>query len=273
MPHCNTIQREKAMQNRRWQEEAFEQYRRDGALDWLCEATPGSGKTRFGLQVARWWLETRSVDRIVVVCPTAHLRLQWAQAAHGCGLALDPAPVGGLEGPDFRGAILTYQQVAMDPDQCGALCRTRPTGVIFDEIHHAGDSYSWGLGLQRAFAAATRRLALSGTPFRSDGLRIPFVRYGASGLSEPDFRYSYADLFRPMPESCLGVEGPVRLARSRFKRNYRSRNDKTVCAPPCFQRSGSQRCFERRISSLLPVAAPTQRPADWSSHRPKSTPD
>src|SRR5690606_35400799 len=58
------------------------------------------------------------------------------------------------------------------------------TLVILDEIHHAGDSMSWGEGVREAFEPAARRLALTGTPFRSDVNPIPFVRYepGADGV-------------------------------------------------------------------------------------------
>jgi superfamily II DNA or RNA helicase len=51
------------------------------------------------------------------------------------------------------------------------------TLVIFDEIHHAGDALSWGEAVREAFEPATRRLALTGTPFRSDINPIPFVTY------------------------------------------------------------------------------------------------
>ena len=50
--------------------------------------------------------------------------------------------------------------------------------VIFDEIHHAGDALSWGDAVREAFDPARRRLALTGTPFRSDTNPIPFVSYG-----------------------------------------------------------------------------------------------
>ena len=51
------------------------------------------------------------------------------------------------------------------------------TLVILDEIHHAGDALSWGEGVREAFEPAARRLALTGTPFRSDVNPIPFVTY------------------------------------------------------------------------------------------------
>ncbi|MGD1067111.1 MAG: hypothetical protein ABR975_09880, partial [Vulcanimicrobiaceae bacterium] len=49
--------------------------------------------------------------------------------------------------------------------------------------------------LRDAFEPAAFRVALSGTPFRSDGTAIPFVRYDG-GLSVADFSYDYAAALR-----------------------------------------------------------------------------
>jgi superfamily II DNA or RNA helicase len=73
----------------------------------------------------------------------------------------------------------------------------RRTLVVFDEIHHGGDAKSWGDAIREAFDDATRRLALTGTPFRSDDSAIPFVKYepDAEGLmrSMADHTYGYAE--------------------------------------------------------------------------------
>ena len=63
---------------------------------------------------------------------------------------------------------------------------------MFDELHHAADDRAWGAAIQEAFAPARRRLALSGTPFRSDTRAIPFVSYEGDE-AVPDFEYSYGD--------------------------------------------------------------------------------
>ncbi len=69
------------------------------------------------------------------------------------------------------------------------------TLVILDEVHHGGDALSWGDALREAYARATRRLLLSGTPFRSDTAPIPFVEYHPNEhgirLSRTDFGYGY----------------------------------------------------------------------------------
>ncbi|MCB0964375.1 MAG: hypothetical protein KDA98_13935, partial [Acidimicrobiales bacterium] len=64
--------------------------------------------------------------------------------------------------------------------------------VIFDEIHHAADERAWGDSVRRAFEPSVRRLAISGTPFRSDTQAIPFIRY-ALDEAAPDYEYGYGD--------------------------------------------------------------------------------
>ena len=67
---------------------------------------------------------------------------------------------------------------------------------MLDEIHHAGESATWGTALRAAFDGATHRLALSGTPFRSDARAIPFVRYDDERRCAPDFVYGYGEAVR-----------------------------------------------------------------------------
>jgi superfamily II DNA or RNA helicase len=158
--------------------------------DFLLVATPGAGKTLAACEAAR----LADCDQLIVVCPTTALRSQWADAADRVGLHLDPRwrnADGGWR-PGVDGVVVTYQQVASAPDLF-AHHLARPTFVVLDEIHHAGESASWGTALRAAFEGAARRLALSGTPFRSDARAIPFVRYDPDRRCAPDFVYGYAD--------------------------------------------------------------------------------
>ncbi len=92
---------------------------------------------------------------------------------------------------------MTYAGVGVRPMLHRNRCEQRKTLVILDEIHHAGDSKSWGEACQEAFDPATRRLALTGTPFRSDTNPIPFVQYeeGNDGIrrSSADYTYGYGN--------------------------------------------------------------------------------
>jgi superfamily II DNA or RNA helicase len=87
--------------------------------------------------------------------------------------------------------------VASHPARHRVRTESRRTLVIFDEIHHGGDAKSWGEAIREAFDDATRRLALTGTPFRSDDATIPFVRYEPDGTgvrrSAADHTYGYAE--------------------------------------------------------------------------------
>jgi superfamily II DNA or RNA helicase len=185
---------------RGWQREALARYLAAGTDDYLVTATPGAGKTTFALAVATTLLGRRVIDRVIVVCPTDHLRTQWAVAANGVGLALDPTlsnAVGPVR-PDMRGYVTTYAQVAGAPMLHRARTENKRSLVVLDEIHHAGDGLSWGQAVADAFSPARRRLALTGTPFRTKAdERIPFVRYDADGdgglSSAADYTYGYRE--------------------------------------------------------------------------------
>lgn len=194
---------------RAWQQEALDSYLRRDPLDFLATATPGAGKTTFALRVATELLQRGVVQRITVVCPTEHLKKQWADAAHRVGVRLDPTfrNSQGSHARHFDGVAVTYAQVATRPLLHRARTEAARTLVILDEIHHGGDNLSWGDAVRDAFEPATRRLALTGTPFRSDTSPIPFVDYepDASGIrrSRADHSYGYGDALRD------GVVRPV----------------------------------------------------------------
>ena len=182
---------------RGWQKDAYHEYFRLPRRDFLLVATPGAGKTTFALTAAAELLARREVAFLTVVTPTEHLKHQWAQAAARFGIAIDPSyrNAQGRAGADFAGVAVTYAQVAAHPALHRQRTENRRTLVIFDEIHHAGDALSWGDAVKEAFDPARRRLALTGTPFRSDANPIPFVSYldepGGGRRSASDYVYGY----------------------------------------------------------------------------------
>jgi len=182
---------------RAWQQEALDRYFESAPRDYLVAATPGAGKTTFALRLASRLLQERVVDRITVVAPTEHLKVQWADAAHRAGIRLDPRFTNRLlrESRQFHGVVVTYAQVAVRAALHRQLTESARTLVILDEVHHAGDALSWGDAVREAFEPAVRRLSLSGTPFRSDTSPIPFVDYVRDRrgirLSRSDYSYGY----------------------------------------------------------------------------------
>ena len=194
---------------RAWQEDALAAYLGSGQRDFLAVATPGAGKTTYALRIATELLDAGVVRAVTVVAPTEHLKTQWADAAGRVGIQLNPAfsNSGAVQSHEYDGVAVTYAQVASKPQLHRRRTEDVPTLVVLDEIHHGGDARSWGDGIREAFDGATRRLSLTGTPFRSDTTPIPFVRYELSedGIlrSASDYSYGYAAALRD------GVVRPV----------------------------------------------------------------
>ncbi|AQA02047.1 hypothetical protein BVC93_05930 [Mycobacterium sp. MS1601] len=184
---------------RSWQRKALVKYLTTKPRDFLAVATPGAGKTTFAIRLAAELLNERVVEKVTIVVPTEHLKIQWARSAATQGIALDPkfSNSNSQTSSEYHGVVVTYAQVASHPFRHRVRTENYKTLVIFDEIHHGGDAKSWGDAIREAFDDATRRLALTGTPFRSDDSPIPFVTYepDANGLmrSVADHTYGYSD--------------------------------------------------------------------------------
>lgn len=215
---------------RAWQHEAISTYLSRERKDFLTAATPGAGKTTFALRIATELLARRTVERVVVVCPTEHLKTQWADAAARVGIRLDPTfrNSDATYAAGYDGVVVTYAQVGLKPQLFAARCASRRTLVVLDEIHHAGDARSWGEGVATAFEDAERRLALTGTPFRSDSNPIPFVQYvsepDGSRRSRADHTYGYAQALAD------GVVRPVLFLAYAGNMRWRTRAGDEVAA-------------------------------------------
>ncbi|MCV7345179.1 DEAD/DEAH box helicase [Mycolicibacterium rhodesiae] len=184
---------------RGWQRRALVKYLAAKPRDFLAVATPGAGKTTFALRIVAELLAEGTVEAVTIVVPTEHLKIQWAQAAARHGIALDPkfSNSNSQTSAEYHGVVVTYAQVASHPTRHRVRTENRKTLVVFDEIHHGGDAKTWGDAIREAFDDATRRLSLTGTPFRSDDSPIPFINYevGPDGFarSSADHTYGYSD--------------------------------------------------------------------------------
>ena len=190
---------------RSWQRRALVEYLRRRDEDFLAVATPGAGKTTFALRIAAELLADGTVDAITVVTPTEHLKSQWAAAAargrHPARRRRSATPTC-TRAADFHGAVVTYAQVGMAPAVHRRRTMARPTLVILDEIHHAGDSRSWGDGVE--VRLRTRR-----TPAHAH-------RHAVSLRREPDpVRHLRARRRRPAP---VPVRHLVRVLRRPARR-------------------------------------------------------
>jgi superfamily II DNA or RNA helicase len=194
-PPCNLKKGNSVTESaREWQTHARDLFLSQPKRDFMVAATPGAGKTWFSLALAKLLIEEGTVQRIVVVVPTDALRQQWADVAEQVGVSLMPVSCpDDYEKDGYHGCVVTYAQAARGVGaQLLRRVTRRPTIAILDEIHHAGESRSWGDGLTDALEHAVHRIALTGTPWRKDSTSpIPFVTYDTNGKVKVDYAYEY----------------------------------------------------------------------------------
>jgi superfamily II DNA or RNA helicase len=177
---------------RKWQSEFLREWEdREPHQPFMLIAIPGGGKTMAALEVCRRWMAAGSDRRVIFVVPTDNLREQWKDEAANFGISLQTKEFGTNFKHGFQGGVATYHLVANQPLLFRKLCSVAPTMVVFDEIHHCGDEAHFGNGIVNAFELAKERLLMSGTPWKSDGRAIPFVKYDGNGYAVGNFSYDY----------------------------------------------------------------------------------
>lgn len=177
---------------RGWQQGFIDKWNsRAEGKPFMLIAVPGGGKTMAALKVASDWLRVTRDRKLVVVVPSVNLREQWRDEACKFGVQLETETVRGHWGREYNGYALTYHSVANGYYNLQTLCARADTMVVLDEIHHCGESKSFGDAVLAAFSPAKERLLLSGTPWRSCQTRIPYVKYDENQFARGDFTYSY----------------------------------------------------------------------------------
>lgn len=194
-PDCNLRKGASVSGLRKWQANALQEFAAwipQGDDGFLVEATPGAGKTRFAVEVARQLMHAGRIAQVVIAVPTRRLETQWAEAFSAHGIDINPAwqAADGRLASDEHGCAATYGEIGFSPQSFRYLISQKPTLAILDEVHHCGEERSWGEAVRLAFSPAVVKVLLSGTPFRSDNNAIPFVRY-VDNQGAPDFRYGY----------------------------------------------------------------------------------
>jgi superfamily II DNA or RNA helicase len=195
---------------RNWQEEfvnrfyfsALQQIEKPPAeiKAFILHAFPGCGKTLAQTLVARVLIEQNIIDQVIICVPSQILRTQMEKDASRIGLFLNMKRLEVL--PHQHGIVTTYSQAGytnpddgrmINADRLRDICKSRRTMVIADEMHHLGEEGNWGEAFEAAFSQhAIVRLMTSGTPFRSDNQRLPWVRYQNRKIDlSPPHAYSY----------------------------------------------------------------------------------
>lgn len=195
----NLMKGAKYMELRQWQLEAKQAWeRRKPDSPFMLVAVPAGGKTFASLKLAQAWMLGGADRRIIVVVPTANLQEQWRDEAADLGVQLQTKEFGSASTfkHGFQGGAVTYSFVGLNSFVLRRICYSAPTMVIFDEVHHCGDEATWGDAVREAFLPSKEKLLLSGTPFRTDKTRIPFVNYDSDGFCIADFTFDYKRALR-----------------------------------------------------------------------------
>ena len=166
----------------------------------ILHAFPGCGKSLAQTLVARVLIEQNVIDQVIICVPSKLLRAQMENDASKIGLFLNMKRLEVL--PNQHGIVTTYAQVGyaspddgrmINAERLRDICKSNRTMVIADEMHHLGEQGNWGEAFEAAFSQhAIVRLMTSGTPFRSDNQRLPWVRYRKKKIDlSPPHAYSY----------------------------------------------------------------------------------
>lgn len=198
------------LEPREWQMECLSRYMQDvsrfreafseqGQHRFCLYAGTGSGKTKVAGLLMAFLLNSKLVDQVVFVCPNRSIRRK-AQKDLKHFFNVHLAGFNARKHRDgipraIEGYILTYAHLMQDPTLHRRICTRVRTLVVFDEIHHLGDSNGWGDSAKEAFDRIPFVVGLSGTPYRSDNVVIPFVTYSdqdESGLLKFQADYTYS---------------------------------------------------------------------------------
>jgi len=219
----------------------------------LIVATPGAGKTQLAARVVHAALGAREIRRVLIVVPREHLKAQVARVFAQSDIQLDHAFANATRtlASDVHGAVVTYQQVTAAPRRFAISLASHRSSCSMRSTMPAKSNV--GQALRDAFGGARFRLSMSGTPFRSDGAAIPFVRYEA-GLSVADFSYDYASAlqmacaahssFRCMAAKPSGSAATGGRCMPRSMRNSNGATKANACAPRSRNRRGSATCCQ-----------------------------
>lgn len=178
----------------------------------VAHATPGSGKTILASAFAHRMIRGGYVDHVVILCPRDSLRSQMQDGFTEGRLGLDLHvavwdPQKATQKQFIRdvvGVVTTYQAASVHRDKLLKTIRGARTLLILDEGHHlAGvdddedaapeEVAAWLPAVAPLVSAARHVLVMTGTLYRSDKRRIPFVEYTADDQPHAHLKYTRQD--------------------------------------------------------------------------------
>lgn len=226
-----------------WQEDAVDYYRLNRAdfyseevgkfeHAYVVEVSPSGGKSTFALKLARWVIENDLVDKVIVVAPRETIKTGFEDDAK----LVEMSPAFQFLGSktirvdtDLKAsyatmlgnvhvAVINYQSLV---GMMGLFKLHAQAGLrlmfVFDEAHHGRATVDsdddddtcateWGPAMEAVREVAHSILCMTGTPVRTDGARVPYLRYEEgdyldpkagefrkAAYVKPDYKLSYKD--------------------------------------------------------------------------------
>lgn len=185
---------------RKWQQNGLNEFtiwhtnRKSGdSRTFTAAITGAAGKTHWGAMLFNSLCKTINpeINTILVVVPSNNILNQWQSTLSEHGFDVKPFTNNSNFNAGFHGLLTTYKMLENNTEQIRHHV-TRKTLVIFDEFHHLADRKMWGTVANDAAGNAGYRLMLTGTAFREDDSKIPFVIY-KDGQLVTNFEYSYGE--------------------------------------------------------------------------------
>ena len=164
---------------RTWQLECIKQALSkyfSGRSHFLCQATPGAGKTIMAAQLTKELFDMGEIDFVLCFSPS----LSVAEGIKSTFSKVLECTFNGEIGS--IGVSNTYQSLKYIDKSFWVTMQKYRVFVVFDEIHHcSGDNFEnanvWGEQILAIQSLAKYTLALSGTPWRSDLVPIAMSEY------------------------------------------------------------------------------------------------
>lgn len=181
-PNCNILKSNYMFkyEPRKWQIEATERFNAVMQHNnvFLLHAGVGSGKTLWASSIVKKYIDD-GWD-VVIFSPKDQIKKDWARECAKFKVQLDGNYNKTYHWKNsFHGVSLCYHFLKANNNALKSRI-TKNTIVVLDEHHHSSDIGAWGTELLNVCENAGIVLCLTGTPFRSDNNKIPFVNYKES---------------------------------------------------------------------------------------------
>ncbi len=197
-PLCNLKKGNRMINLRPWQKQAQDTTINEfhnGKDKVLIKVTPGAGKTIYGLDTYNKL--SKNYTHLVIVSPSTVVKDMWIEEAnklYNIPLYDDILYSGKGNYGDYAGMSITYQKLMESTEDFKYFMSKNRVLIIADEVHHLseGEHKRWSTAFKTIAEYAENVIMMTGTPWTSEGLNIPYVEY-ENGYAIGDHTYSMKD--------------------------------------------------------------------------------